>query len=325
MESREVVKVEPSSPAAAERNPALIYCASLRGSGRSSMVSMLRRCAKSLGGELETYPWHKLRYEHVQSIVSKVAETEYAPGKTYAPGTVNLLRVALREIARASWRLGMIGSEELQRILDVKSLRGSRLPPGKALTRGELSALFAKMADDTTPAGARDAAVLALGYGAGLRRAEIAALEIDQVHEEGEGYTLRVIGKGNKERVIFLNDGGAEALRSWISARGAEPGPLFYAGRKGGNLLPGQGMAAGSIREIVARRADAAGLKASPHDLRRSFVSDLLDAGVDISTVASMAGHASVTTTARYDRRGDEAKRKASKALHVPYRVRKAV
>ena len=56
MESREVVKVVPSSPSAAERNPALIYCASLRGSGRSSMVSMLRRCAKSLGGSLKPSP-----------------------------------------------------------------------------------------------------------------------------------------------------------------------------------------------------------------------------------------------------------------------------
>lgn len=317
MESHEVIKLQPASPAPAARNPALIYCARLQGSGRSSMVAMLRRLAQSRSATLETFPWHSTRYEHVQAIISKAA------AEGYAPGTVNLLRVALREIARISWSLGLLSSEELQCILTVKAIRGSRLPPGKALSRGELSTLFAALADDTTPAGARDTAILALGYGAGLRRAEIAALQLDQIGVDGEGYTLRVLGKGNKERLIFLNDGGADALRVWISARGPEPGPLFYAGRKGGHLLPGQGMDPGSIREIVVRCAAGAGLQASPHDLRRSFVSDLLDADVDISTVASMARHASVTTTARYDRRGKEAQWKASKALHVPYHLRK--
>jgi site-specific recombinase XerD len=74
---------------------------------------------------------------------------------------------------------------------------------------------------------------------------------------------------------------------------------------------------------MLAKRARQAGVAhLSPHDLRRSFVSHLLDAGADTTTVAKMAGHASVTTTARYDRRGEVAKKRASELLLVPYQGR---
>jgi integrase len=83
-------------------------------------------------------------------------------------------------------------------------------------------------------------------------------------------------------------------------------------------------MSGQAIYAMLKKRATQAGVRdVSCHDLRRSFVSDLLDTGqVDISTAARLCGHAQVQTTARYDRRGDEAKRKAVALLHVPYRRR---
>ncbi len=80
-------------------------------------------------------------------------------------------------------------------------------------------------------------------------------------------------------------------------------------------------MSSQAVFMMLRRRAEQAEIRAfSPHDLRRSFVSHLLGAGADISLIAKMAGHASVSTTARYDRRGEIEKAKASQLLHLPYK-----
>ena len=126
-------------------------------------------------------------------------------------------------------------------------------------------------------------------------------------------------GKGNKARVVHALNGAKAALDDWVSLRGIEPGPLFYPIRKGGEIL-GQRLNGQAVRHILRKRAGQAGLeKCSPHDLRRTFASHLLDAGADIVSVQALMGHSSVTTTARYDRRGERARRKTAAMLHVPY------
>jgi site-specific recombinase XerD len=136
---------------------------------------------------------------------------------------------------------------------------------------------------------------------------------------------LKVRGKGNKERLAHLGDASQAALEAWLSVRGFWPGALFVAINKGGRLIYGRGMSGQSILYIAGRRTIQASVAAfSPHDLRRTFIGDLLDAGADLSTVQQLAGHAQIQTTARYDRRGEATKKRAAKLLHVPYRPHEA-
>jgi len=122
--------------------------------------------------------------------------------------------------------------------------------------------------------------------------------------------------------LVYLTNGAADALAEWIAIRGPERGAVFVPIDKAGHLTVRR-MSAQAVYDALAKRGAEAGVASfSPHDLRRSFVSELLDAGADIATVQRMAGHASVTTTQRYDRRGDAVMAKAAQLLHVPYRRR---
>src|SRR5207302_9241241 len=104
------------------------------------------------------------------------------------------------------------------------------------------------------------------------------------------------------------------AVDAWLVVEGAaslrSDGPLFCPINKGGKLTMRR-MTDQAVRKILRKRARESGVRDfSPHDLRRSMIGDLLDAGADISTVQRLAGHANVATTTRYDRRGEAAKRK---------------
>ena len=159
-----------------------------------------------------------------------------------------------------------------------------------------------------------------LGWGID-RRQEGVGLDLEDY--DPETGRLVVSGKGRKERTVYLNDGTTEALADWLAVRGEEPGALFWPIRKGGHLESRRLKSTQAVYSDLKRRATEAGVKDfSPHDLRRTFVSDLLDAGADIAVISRMAGHAYLDTTARYDRRPEEAKRKAAKLLHIPYRRR---
>ena len=304
---------------AARTNPALVYLAGLESAAsRRTMFQCLNAIAEIAqpGADLYTLPWAALRFEHTNAIRARLAEMhEYR--------TANKHLSALRQTLKSAWRLGQMTAEEYMRAADLRNVKGDRpdQAAGRALTLGELMALVGSC-NDGTVAGVRDAALLAVAYACGLRRAELAGLE---VADYADG-VLTVRGKRNKVRTVPIENGAQAALLDWLTVRGGAAGALFLPIGKNDRITERwadkrlQGMTTQAVYFIMARRAEAARVKAfSPHDMRRTFAGDLLDNGADISTVQKLMGHANVTTTAGYDRRGEQAKKKAAKLLHFPY------
>ncbi len=332
------------SPSRHDQNPAFVYLAGLSPGSRRTMAGALTRIAAiASGGQagIETMPWSSLRFQHTTAVRSRLAEE-------YGAATVNKMLCALRGTLKSAWRLGLLSAEDLHRACDLPAVPGETLPAGRSLSGGEIAALLGVCRADAKQgkaAGVRDAALVSLLYGCGLRRAEAAALTLgdftatatvadDAVGGAGGG-ALKIRGKRNKQRLVPVVGGAGRALADWLRIRNPNDGDsgavetssgggsLFVPIRKGkggGTLTLGRGMTTQAIYGILVGRARQAGVAHfSPHDFRRTFVGDLLDRGADIATVQKLAGHASVNTTARYDRRGEAAQRKAAELLHVPY------
>ncbi len=257
------------------------------------------------------FPWPALRYAHTQALRAALAER-------YVTSTANRHLAALRGVLKECWRLSLMAAEDYHRAADLRHLREVRLPAGRHVSRGEVAALVAACRADPSPVScARDGAVLAVAFAAGLRVGELVTLDIGDLDlDTGE---LRVRGKGAKERTAYVRHGALAAVREWLTHRGTAPGALFCPVRSGRPEL--RRLSTQALYGRVQLRAKQAGLTAaiSTHDARRTWISDLLDAGADLVVVRDLAGHASVVTTSRYDRRGEGAKRAAADLLHFPW------
>ena len=235
-----------------------------------------------------------------------------------APATANRILSALRGVLEQTCLLGQMSAEHYHRAARLAPVIGETLPAGRELLAEEIAFLIQNCIADRSPIGIRDAAIFSILFGAGLRREEITKLNLDDYHAEDAKVVIR--GKRSKQRIAYLGDGALAALRHWMELREEDAGPLFVSVKRGGTLLHGRRLSPQSIYYLLKIRAKRAGVKPfSSHDLRRTFVSRLLDSGVDIAIVAKMAGHSNIQTTARYDRRPEDAKRRAENLLQILY------
>ncbi|KFK92929.1 MULTISPECIES: site-specific integrase [unclassified Serratia (in: enterobacteria)] len=286
------------------------YIQSLSVAGRKGIISLLKRSAAILGkqDEASTYPWETLCYADVMRVRARLLD------EGYAVSSVNMALSALRSIAQTAFNLQQMDAETLARIKAVKRVQGDPVRKGRALSRTEIRSLLKAAKSHGSPTRqCRDAAILLTLCGTGLRAGELVALKMDDYIKE-EGKVIVRQGKGRKYREIYVAPAVAKALSAWLVAKG-EGKALFTKVSRSGQAAAGALTTAGLTAILEQLKTGANVAEFTPHDLRRTFITQLLDQGIDINTVRQLAGHSDITTTARYDHRGDTAKIMASRTL----------
>ncbi|MDN5794995.1 MAG: tyrosine recombinase XerC [Intrasporangium sp.] len=214
-----------------------------------------------------------------------------------ARATLARRAASARTFFRWAQHTGRLPTDPSLRLVAPKRIRTL---PGvlKQSEAGELLDLAAVRADDDDPIHRRDRAIVEVLYASGLRVGELVGLDIDDL-DWGQR-TVRVMGKGGRERVVPFGVPAADALAEWLTSRGQlaneRSGSALFLGRRGGRVDPRQVRAL--VHELLSHVPDAPDL--GPHGLRHSAATHLLEGGADLRIVQELLGHASLATTQIY-------------------------
>lgn len=231
----------------------------------------------------------------VRAFLASVSAATHGPdGAPYKASTVARTLSAVRSFHRFLLREGLLDRDPTAGVVRPRLPRALPHPLSIDEVKGMIDS-----PDTSTPAGLRDRAILESMYGAGLRVSELCGLDVDDVDLE-EGY-VRVLGKGGKEREVPIGRFAQDAIAAYLTrsrpslATVKSRGALFLNSR--GGRITRQ-----SVWRLVAGSARRSGVArgVTPHDLRHSFATHLLDGGADVRVVQELLGHASVATTQIY-------------------------
>jgi len=301
-----------------KQSPAMIYLAGLpKESSRKIQRYALDVLARKFGAmDCFSFDWAALRFEQMTMIQTWLLEK-------YKPRTAARIMCAVKGTLKAARKMRLMDAESYEMAIDLPTIKRGRSITGRALTFEEIAALMKTCRTGPPLRGTRDAAIIILMVGCGLRENEVTNLSLSDynpasgdlmVHGKGGG-------RGGKLRPAYLTNGTKLAMDIWLSLRGNEPGALFGVISKADEMTVSN-MSNISVWKMLKRRGEAAGLQPyTPHDLRRTFISEMLNL-TDLATVARLAGHEDVATTAGYDRRPIEHTIKAAALLSIPFTPR---
>jgi len=258
---------------------------------RADLSQFMRYIEKKVTFSSEVLDWRDIDPLLIRSFATDL----YAKGR--AKSSVARKLACLRTFFKYLLRRGIIPLNPATRVARPKLPQ----PLAAFLSVDEAVALL-ESADGRTPQGSRDRAILELFYGGGIRLSELVGLDLSDLDLEED--LIRVRGKGRKERVVPIGSYAIRALRSYLASR-----PEFFKGKRGnpeeGALFLnrwGCRLSGRSIARIVLKYLIKSGIshRITPHGLRHSFATHLLDAGADLRVIQELLGHSRLSTTQRY-------------------------
>lgn len=259
---------------------------------------------------------HRLGHTDVSTADLRSLRSWLAKQHTLGGARSSVARRATAARVFTAWlaRTGRVPSDPGASLASPK--KGTTLPPVlRADEASDLIRAAAEAADDGSPLGVRDVAMLELLYATGIRVGELVALDVDDLDRERR--VVRVLGKGRKERTVPYGQPAAAALDRWLAhgravLRAEGAGPALFVGARGRRI--DQRM----VRELVHRRiAEVPGAPdIGPHGLRHTAATHLLEGGADLRSVQELLGHASLATTQLYTHVSTDRLRSAYRQAH---------
>ena len=296
-------------------SPAAAYLATLGPGSQRAMGQALATLAGLAGAEPETDPadfdWAGLDGDSALAIRRQLTEQ-------YAPATTNKMLAALRGVMRAARDQGLIDEARYQRVARIRSVKVVPIDDEVILTQAQLRKLFKTTAADPGATGRRDAALLAVILATGLRRAEAAELNLDDL-DLGSA-SIHITGETpDRVRTTPLDDGAAAALTDWIVVRGEDPGPLFLPTVRGGALRLRR-MTDQALYLLVKQIGERAGMpELTSRMLRRTMIVRAIAGGADREALAQRVGHMSWLNAHAFEDLAGLARRRRIKDEPLPY------
>jgi len=281
-----------------QQSPLPVYLQTLAPSGRRSMKSYLKTAITLLNkrATIDTFDWCSLRYEDLVKIRFKLLNHDKSIN------TINSTISALRGIIRVAFNMGLIDADTMLRVTAIKSVKGETLPAGRALSKEEVRQLLKKSCSGKDQISIRNCAMIYVLVDTGIRRDELANLLVTDYCPKTCQLTIRR-GKGKRQRMLPLSKRASTKLSLWIKLLKYSKSEIFVRIRKGGRITAAP-LSTQAVYDVVRKTSNKAEIGGcTPHDLRRTFITNQLAMGIDLGTVSKLAGHQDLSTTMIYDRR----------------------